>query len=230
MRPGSKSASQPVQTGQDDGGNGQVTAKIMARILSAPFEGPGARGTKIVATRHGPATAVSGILRDFARDLAREGRAIVIELDESSLFDFGRLTSNAPYCGAISTGEEPGLCDLLNGTASFAEVIRRDPASRLHFLRVGHDCELNLHEFALVLDALAETYDFLLMIAPPLSQNSIAIKIAPKADFAVLAMPAGPQGGTLFEAEAQLIEAGAGEVLLISLPAELPQSVGRDAA
>jgi hypothetical protein len=118
----------------------------------------------------------------------------------------------------------------LNGTASYAEVIRRDPASRLHFLRVGRDAEPNIHEFAHVLDALAETYDFLLMIAPPLDQNSVAETLAAKADFAVLAMPAGPQGGSVFEAEARLIEAGAREVLLIGLPAESPQSLGRDAA
>jgi capsular polysaccharide biosynthesis protein/Mrp family chromosome partitioning ATPase len=226
-RPGEELALQLAQTGQGDGGNGQAMAKIMARILSVPFDGPGARGTRIVATSLGPAAAASGMMCDFARDLAREGRSIVIGLDESSLFDFGRLAAGVPHGGAFGADGEPGLCDLLNGTASFAEVIRRDPASRLHFLRVGRDDELNLHEFAHVLDALAETYDFLLMIAPPLDQNSIAETLAAKADFAVLAMPAGPHSGTAFEAEAQLIEAGAREVLLIGLPAASPQSLGR---
>ena len=230
LRPGGESALQRAETGQEDDGNGQATAKIMARILSVPFDGPGARGTRIVATSLGSAVAVSGIMRDFARDLAREGRSIVIGLDESSLYYFGRLADGAPQGGDFGTSEEPGLYDLLNGTASFAEVIRRDPASRLHILRVGRDAEPNIHEFAHVLDALAETYDFLLMIAPPLDQNSVADTLAAKADFAVLAMPAGPHGGSVFEAEARLIEAGAREVLLIGLPAESPQSFGRDAA
>jgi capsular polysaccharide biosynthesis protein len=229
-RPGEELAAQLAQTGLGDGGNGQATAKIMARILSVPFEGPGARGIRIVATSLGPAAAASGMMRDFARDLAREGCSIVVGLDESSLFDFGRLAASVPHDGAFGAKEEPSLCDLLNGTASFAEVIHRDPASRLHLLRVGRDDELNLHEFAYVLDALAETYDFLLMIAPPLDQNSIAEALAAKADFAVLTVPAGPQGGAVFEAEAQLIEAGAREVLLIGLPAAAPQSLGRDAA
>jgi Mrp family chromosome partitioning ATPase len=238
LPPGSEAAPPRGPSGLDDGGNGQATAKIMARILSVPLDGLGARGARqgtrrgrrIVATSLGPAGAASTMMRDLARDLAREGHSIVIGLDESSLFDFGKLAAVVPNGGAIGAGEEPGLCDLLNGTASFAEVIHRDPASRLHFLRVGRHGELNLHEFAAVLDALAETYDFLLMIAPPLGQNSIAETLAAKADFAVLAMPAGPQDGTLIEAEARLIEAGAGEVLLIGLPAELPQSLGRDAA
>jgi len=231
---GRELAPQLGQSGQDDGGNGQATAKIMARILSVPFNGPGARGSRrgirIVATSLGPAAAAAVMMRDLARDLAREGHSIVIGLDESNLFDFERLAAVVPNGGAIGASEEPGLCDLLNGTASFAEVIHRDPGSRLHFLRVGRDSELNLHEFAHVLDALAETYDFLLMIAPPLGENILAETLAAKADFAVLAMPAGPQGGTLIEAEARLIEAGAGEVLLIGLPAESPQSLGRDAA
>ena len=83
-RPGGESALQRAETGhEDDGnGNGQATAKIMARILSVPFDGPGARGTRIVATSLGSAAAVSGMMRDFARDLAREGRSIVIGLDE----------------------------------------------------------------------------------------------------------------------------------------------------
>jgi Mrp family chromosome partitioning ATPase len=228
---------QPDQPGLEDGGNGQATAKIMARILPVHFNGPvnglgaGPRsGTKIVATSLGPAGAASGMMRDLARDLAREGHSIVIGLDESSLFDFGRLAVAGPNGGAVGANEEPGLCDLLNGTASFAEVIHRDPASRLHFLRVGRDGELNLREFANVLEALAETYDYLLIIAPPLDQNSIAETLAAKADFAVLAMPAGPQDGTYMEAEARLLEAGTGEVLIIGLPAEAPRGLGRNAA
>ena len=229
-RPGEELSPQLTQAGLGDGGNGEAIAKIIARILSVPFDGPAARGTRIVATSLGSAAAASGMMRDFARDLAREGHSIVIGLDESNLFDFERLTAGVPHGGAFGASEEPGLCDLVNGTASFAEVIRRDPASRLHFLRVGQNDDLNLLEFAHVLDALAETYDFLLMIAPPLDQNSIAETLAAKADFAVLAMPAGPQSGTAFEAEAQLLEAGAREVLLIGLPAATPQSLGRDAA
>jgi hypothetical protein len=229
-QPGGELASRPGRAEPDDGGRRVATAKIMARILEVPFDGPGARGTRIVATSLGSAVAASGMMHDFARDLAHEGHSIVIGLDESSLFDFASLTAGAPHGGAIAASREPGLCDLLDGTASFAEVIRREPASRLHFLRVGRDDELNLHEFAHVLDALAETYDFILMIAPPLDQSRIAETLAANADIVVLATPAGPRGGAIFEAEAQLIEAGAREVLLIGLPGATPQSFGRDAA
>ena len=97
-----------------------------------------------------------------SRGLAREGRSIVIGLDESSLSDFESSTAGAPH--GHPPDAEHALCDLLSGTASFAEVIRRDPASRLHFLPVGRDGELDLHEFANVIDALAGIYDFIVTI------------------------------------------------------------------
>src|SRR5207302_7276294 len=108
--------------------------------------------------------AASCMMLDLARDLAREGRSIVIGLDESSLLALGSPAAGVPH--AHLPGTEPALGNLLAGTASFAEVIRRDPASRLHFLPVGRDGELDLHEFASVIDALAGIYDFIAIIAP----------------------------------------------------------------
>ena len=168
------------------------------------------------------------MMLDLARGLAREGRSIVIGLDESSLLDFESSTAGAPH--GHPPGTEPALGDLLAGTASFAEVIRRDPASRLHFLPVGRNGELDLHEFANVIDALAGIYDFIVTIAPPLDRNGIAGTLAAQADVVLLAAPGEPRGGAVFEAEARLIESGAPEVLLIGLPAESPRSLGLDAA
>ncbi|MGH6852042.1 MAG: Wzz/FepE/Etk N-terminal domain-containing protein, partial [Methylocella sp.] len=154
-----------TETGGDDPGNGQAMTKIVTRILAMRGRGPqGAwQGIRIVATSLQATGAASCMMLDLARDLAREGRSIVIGLDESPLLDFASSTAGAPDGDPL--GGEPALGDLLAGTASFAEVIRRDPASRLHFLPVGRDGELDLHEFANVLDALAGIYDFIVTIA-----------------------------------------------------------------
>src|SRR5262249_43381851 len=146
----------------------------------------------------------------------------------SGVLDRGRAASAGQYYQAIPGGE-PALGDLLAGTASFADVIRRDPASRLHFLPVGQASELELHEFEAVLDALAEAYDFILIFAPPLDQEETAKILVAKAGFAVVAIPAGADGA-VFAAEQELLESGAREVLLIGLPADVQQSFGRDAA
>ncbi|MGH6935802.1 MAG: hypothetical protein ACRED2_06415, partial [Methylocella sp.] len=103
------------------------------------------------------------------------------------------------------------------------------PASRLHFLPVGGG-ELDLLEFANMIDALAGIYDFIVTIAPPLDRNGTARTLAAKADVVLLATPEWPRSGAVFEAEAQLIESGAREVLLLGIPAQSPRSRGLDAA
>lgn len=225
------------ETGGDDPDYWRAMAKIVARILavSALAGGPpGTRqatrqgirqGIRIVATSLQATGAAACMMLDLARGLAREGRSIVIGLDESSLSDFESSAAGVPDL----PGTKPALDDLLAGTASFAEVIRRDPASRLHFLQIGRNGELDLHEFANVIDALAGIYDFIVMIAPALDQNGMAGTLAAKADVVLLAARE-PRGGGVIEAEARLIESGAREVLLIGLPAESPRSLGLDAA
>ncbi|MGA7385464.1 MAG: Wzz/FepE/Etk N-terminal domain-containing protein [Methylocella sp.] len=212
----------------DDPDNGQAMSKIVARILAVSVRAGGPRGIRIVATCLQATGAASGLMLDLARGLARQGRSVVIGLDESSLLDFESSTAGAPH--GHPGGAEPALGDLLAGTASFAEVLRRDPASRLHFLAVGRDGELDLHEFANVIDALAGIYDFIVTIAPPLDRNGIAGTLAAQADVVLLAAQGEPRGGAVFEAEARLIESGAREVLLIGLPAESPRILGLDAA
>jgi capsular polysaccharide biosynthesis protein/Mrp family chromosome partitioning ATPase len=224
------------EPGGDDPDNGQAMIKIVARILAVSARAGGTRGirqgtpqgTRIVAMSLKATGAAPCMMLDLARGLAREGRSIVIGLDESSLLDFESSTAGAPH--GHPPGAEPALGDLLAGTASFAEVIRRDPASRLHFLPVGRDGELDLHEFANVLDALAGIYDFIVTIAPPLDRNGIAGTLAAHADVVLLAAPGDPRSGAVCEAEARFIESGAREVLLIGLPAESPRSLGLDAA
>ncbi|MGH6838140.1 MAG: Wzz/FepE/Etk N-terminal domain-containing protein [Methylocella sp.] len=218
------------ETGADDPDNGQVMAKIVRRILTIPARDTQAirQGIRIVATSLETPGAASCVMLDIARDLAREGRSIAIGLDESALLHLASSAAGAPHRDPPCN--ERALGDLLAGTASFAEVICRDPASRLHFLPVGRNSELDLHEFANVLDALAGIYDFIVTIAPPLDQNGIAGALAAQADVVLLAAQGEPRGGGAFEAERQLIESGAREVLLIGLPAESPQSLGLDAA
>jgi capsular polysaccharide biosynthesis protein len=228
------------ETGGGDLDNGQAMTKIVARIMAVSAHAGGPRGTqhgtrqgirqgtRIIATSLQATGTTSCMMLDLARGLAREGRSIVIGLDESPLLDVESSTAGAPH--GHPPGAEPALGDLLAGTASFAEVIRRDPASRLHFLPVGRDGELDLHEFANVIDALAGIYDFIVTIAPPLDRNGIAGTLAAQSDLVLLAAPGEPRGGAVVEAEAQLIESGAREVVLIGLPAESPRSLGLDAA
>jgi Mrp family chromosome partitioning ATPase len=86
----------------------------------------------------------------------------------------------------------PGLGELLDGRCSFAEVIHRDTLSRLHFIPVGSvplDAEgLDKEEdgIANVLDALAETYDFVLMSGLPAVETVTTSLAAVHSDAVVL--------------------------------------------
>jgi Mrp family chromosome partitioning ATPase len=212
----------PQAEGGDDG---QAVSQIAARILAIAAHR--ARGIRVLATSLTASTEASCLMLDLARCLAQHGRAIAIGLDTESLIE----PSSQP--AALLPGEgahaHPALSELICGTASFSEVIGRDPASRLHLLPIGHAGDVPLHEFEPVLDALGATYDFLLMLAPPAFDYETARMLASATDLAVLAVQAG-QGGAASEATRRLIEGGAREVLLIGLSPSDQPSLGRDAA
>ena len=106
-----------------------------------------------------------------------------------------------------------GLSELLAGDAGFAEVIHRDCASRLHFIPTGMR-DADFRDFDLILDALSETYDFIVLLTPAFPHSEIARVMAPYADFVVLTVASDPDRELLGMLRAELIEAGAREVLV----------------
>jgi polysaccharide biosynthesis transport protein len=176
-------------------------AKVAARAV-------GSQGTQIVATGISDSDASNSALIGFARDLAREGRPILIDLD-------ARGSQVTPLSATWNDGEKiAGLTDLLEGRASFAEVIHRDCASRLHFVPFGSAKEFEPGDLDVVLDALTLTYDFIVLAAPPLNKSEMPKALAPYADFVVLAVP-DKHDPHIYAARAELEAAGAPEVLVI---------------
>ncbi len=194
--------------------NAQALAEVARRVLSARRPGGGVR---IVGARLADALAAPNVMLALGRLLAREGRSIVVSLDAAN-------AEALPECGA------PGLSDLVSGTASFDEVIRRDPESRLHFAPLGDAGPIDIGELGRILDALARTYDFIWLLAPPLDADDMAKILAGAADFVVLAAPPNPPEGAIRKAEAELLECGAGEILVIGAPIRVHARLGQDAA
>jgi uncharacterized protein involved in exopolysaccharide biosynthesis/Mrp family chromosome partitioning ATPase len=106
----------------------------------------------------------------LARTLAREGRVILVDL----AFD-------APKLASISKDPEaPGIADLVRGTTSFAQVINRDASSRVHLVNAGTAPEDAGEVFASdklgsALDALARTYDYVILDIGPVERASDAV-------------------------------------------------------
>jgi polysaccharide biosynthesis transport protein len=182
----------------------QEFIKQNSRKLRLSEEG---RGVRIIATSLADDSMAATRLIGFARELAREGRPIVVDIEPHST-KFAALIGDRPR-GSL------GLTDLVDGKASFAEVIHRDQASRLHFVSFGMARAFEPEEFDLVLDALSQTYDYLLVAAPPLKSSDLAKNLAAHADLVALAAPEKCVEADLVDASEELFAAGATEVVVL---------------
>ncbi len=167
------------------------------------------QGVNIVATRLDKSEAAKEALIGFARTLARDGRPIIIDLD----------SRGAQMAKLVGPEEDEtkmaGLTDILDGGANFADVIHRDVASRLHFVPFGSKDDFDPDDLDIILDALSQTYDFVLLAAPPFPENPMTKALAPYADFVVLATSGTHDDAETLAARDALRAAGAAEVLLV---------------
>lgn len=172
------------------------------------------RGARIVAISLEESGATADILIAFARNLTQEGRPIIIDIDAHGN-QLAALKKSAIGAEVNAPGGAVGLTDLLTGNASFAEVIHRDAISRLHFINFGAADDFRPADLDLVLDALAETYDFILLAAPALVASDLAKSLASHADLVVLVGTGKTANETCTKTRNELIAAGAQEVVVI---------------
>ncbi|MEM1114844.1 MAG: hypothetical protein AAGI11_23240, partial [Pseudomonadota bacterium] len=123
--------------------------------LAAMLVADGARRVVITAPQ-GDKAAESTV--QLARSLAATGNSVVL-VDAS-----GRWTGTSAHLGAAASA---GLTDILAGRASFAEIIERDQHSALNIVGSGRaslqEAERGSGRLPMVLDALADNYDFLIV-------------------------------------------------------------------
>jgi uncharacterized protein involved in exopolysaccharide biosynthesis/Mrp family chromosome partitioning ATPase len=132
-------------------------AEIGQLAESLKAAGPAAKKVTVLGTAPGEAITLSTLT--LARHLAREARVVVVDLAASS-----------PTISAVSVDPTaPGLAELMQGQASFAQVITRDKLSRLHLVmagRAGFDRSLlQSPRVTLAIDALLRAYDHVLVDA-----------------------------------------------------------------
>lgn len=182
-------------------------------------------GACIVATSVLSTRPAAMALLDFVRSLAKDGRPILIDLESKDSEIVHRLRADA---GDAADSNYVGLTELLNGKASFAEVIHRDPSSRMHFISFGAPSEIRAGDLDLVLEALTQTYDFIVLAAPPLAASPLAKLLASYGDFVVLVTS--PQAKDQNDkAHESLVKAGAAEIVTIGASGK-PNFKTRDVA
>jgi len=122
------------------------------------------------------------IVANLARSVALAGtKVVVVDADVVS----GRLSE------AFRVPPGPGLAELIQNRASFADAIARDPLSGAHMMRAGTQTgrpAIELLESARVgyiLDALDHTYDVVIVNGPTVT-NTDGQGLAAKMPFAVI--------------------------------------------
>ena len=183
-------------------------APVVERIVAAHVPG---RGLHIVGAGLDAEAGATNVVIELSRALAEKGRAVIVDLNRTPMKLASLAALDAEGLATITTIH--GLSELLAGDASFAEVIHRDHGSRLHFIPAGLR-DADFRDFDLILDALSETYDFIVMLTPAFPQSEIAKVMAPYADFVVLAAVSALDEEKLAMLENDLIEAGAQHVLV----------------
>ncbi|MCG2640008.1 lipopolysaccharide biosynthesis protein [Bradyrhizobium sp. CCBAU 11434] len=145
---------QPEMTDDADVSELAEIGQLAERLKAA---GASAKKVTVLGTASGEAITLSALT--LARHLAREARVVVVDLAASS-----------PTIVAVSVDPTaPGLAELMQGQASFAQIITRDKFSRLHLVlagRPGFDQSLlQSPRVALAIDALLRAYDYVLLDA-----------------------------------------------------------------
>jgi Mrp family chromosome partitioning ATPase len=172
--------------------------------------GPAAKKVTVLGTAAGEAITLSTLT--LARHLARDARVVVVDLAASS-----------PTIAAVSVdASAPGLAELMQGEASFAQIITRDKLSRLHLVmagRPGFDRSLlQSPRVTLAIDALLRAYDHVLVDAGSASDLPAELLTAHARAVVVPDASMAPDARTLMCE--QLKAVGFSEVTMLSKPVQ----------
>jgi len=119
--------------------------------------GEAARKVTVLGTAAGEGITLTALT--LARLVAREARVVVVDLAASSL----------AISAASVDPHAPGLAELMQGEASFSQVITRDRLSRVHLVSAGRPGSdrslLQSPRLTLAIDALLRVYDHVLLDA-----------------------------------------------------------------
>jgi Mrp family chromosome partitioning ATPase len=119
--------------------------------------GAAARKVTVLGTASSESITLTALT--LARLMAQQAKVVVVDLVASS-----------PTIAAVSTDPvAPGLAELMQGEASFAQIITRDRQSRVHLVSAGRPgfdlAQLQSPRLTLAIDALLRVYDHVLLDA-----------------------------------------------------------------
>jgi polysaccharide biosynthesis transport protein len=179
--------------------------------------GAGAAARKVTVLGTASSESITLTALTLARLMAQQAKVVVVDLAASS-----------PTIPAVSVDPAaPGLAELMEGEASFAQIITKDRLSRVHLVSAGRPgfdrAQLQSPRLTLAIDALLRVYDHVLMDAGTASDLPAEL-LTSQAQAVVV-----PEASMAPEARAlmcdQLKAVGFSEVTMLSKPCEASDAV-----
>lgn len=185
--------------------------QVAERLVAAPA----AQKVTILGSAAGDSVTQTALT--LARLMGREAKVVVVDLVGSS-----------PMLKAASVDSEaPGLAELMQGEATFAQIITKDRQSRVQIVSAGRPgfdrAHLQSPRLGLAIDALLRVYDHVLLDAGSAGDLPAELLTA-KAQAVVVPDPVMGQDARRLMVD-QLRAAGFSEVTMLSKPCAPPEPV-----
>lgn len=194
----------------------------LARLIE--LRGTAARLVTVTGSRADESIARCALA--LGRSLAgTEQRVVVVCLDVAS----------PTLDGLTSDPRAPGLTDLLSGVCGFSDAIHRESASRCHVIPPGRgareaDGLVTADRLPLILTALKQTYDHVIVAAPPLGGMAGAERLAGLSPTTILVTQPGGMATDAVQAFDALASLGFGEIAMVTFTPEVePRALSRAA-
>ncbi|HAO42525.1 MAG TPA: lipopolysaccharide biosynthesis protein [Afipia sp.] len=157
------------------------TGIVEIERLVAMLRGGAARKITVIGAHQDE--SVTLVALTLARLLSRNSKVVLVDLAMAS-----------PTLAAVSTDPaSPGLTELMQGSASFSDIITKDRLSAVHIVGAGRDAAqrqlLQLPRINLAIDALSRAYDYVVLDAGTASDLPATV-IAAQAHAVIIPDPA----------------------------------------
>jgi succinoglycan biosynthesis transport protein ExoP len=188
------------------------TATAIGEIeqLADDLRRAGAAAHKVTVLGTAPSASITLTALMLARQMGQQARVVVVDLAAASL----------TIPAVSSDPAAPGLAELMQGEASFAQIITRDRLSRVHLVSAGRPgfdrALLQSPRLSLAIDALLQVYDHVLLDAGAASDLPAELLMAKARAVVVPEASMTQHARTLMQD--QLKAVGFGEVTMLSRP------------
>jgi polysaccharide biosynthesis transport protein len=185
--------------------------------LAAELCSAGAAAHKVTVLGTASSESITLTTLTLARLMARQAKVVVVELAASS-----------PTISAVSVDPgAPGLAELMQGEASFSQIITKDRLSRVHLVAAGRPgfdrAQLQSPRLTLAIDALLRVYDHVLLDAGTASDLPAEL-LTTQARALVVPDPSMPDDARTLMCD-QLRPVGFSDVALLSKPCQTSDAV-----